>query len=1754
MDHPGFIDCAFDRGERNNGLFIMFDRSKDPGKMTRSKSAEAPCGLIGCPPKGKPGFRMMNLTLGMAACLTLHGAPSVSSILLNEIMYHPASEDAREEFLELWNRGSTSVNLRDWQFASGVHWTFPDIELEAGEYLVIAADTERFRALYPDVARVLGNWEGRLSNQGEKLQLLDAGGRVVHEVRYSDDGDWSMRVRAPVDYGHRGWIWQSPADGGGSSLELVNPSLPNEEGQNWLPSRTTGGTPGQANSVLSTNTAPLILDTVHTPPIPASSDPVKISARLLDESRESLSAQVFYRLDGAAHFNTVNLGDDGQHGDGLANDGLWSAILPAQTNGAVVEFYLEARDQQGNRRSWPSPAVEDGVSIQTLNALYQVVDAKQTFQHPLYRLVFRAVDAAELKQINLNWPAAPYPTPYQSPSRSQFNATWISEEGNKIQVRYLAGVCNRGNGSAWRQPQSYRVNFTHQFPWNDVVAVNLNAQYPIVQAAGSAVYRRAGLPLHRSHLAEARVNGLDLSTPGPPSFGVYACNEVINDDFIRRISPNDSGGSIYEGIRVAEPGANLSYLGTNPAPYRVNYFKGSNQSEDNWSDLIELARVLDTTPEAEFAPTVTNVLPVRQWLRYFALETLVVNMETCLGNGYGDDYFLYFGRQDPRALLIAHDLDTIMGQGDTAGRIEENLWRGAYNPRISRLMKAPEFAPMYFEELLDQIEQTFSPAIFHPLLGQTIAASAPTNHLQAMKDFMAARCAFVQSQIPRQLSIKVELPRQNGYYQSTRPAMDISGRADVVRCRAVTVNHQPVQWSAWEGIWWTHNLPLQPGFNTVTVRCFDPSGAVFQKDQILVWHDDGRVQQPPTRLEADATWSPAGGPFWIPQSVTVNPGVTLRILQGATILLGPDAELRIEGRLLMEGTEANPIRLDRQPDSSDNWAGLTFLTSSTTNRLSHVVLSGCAAPSAIIRASNTHLELDHVTFTNTTGSYLDLDSCSCVITDCAFPPTSNTGMISIHAPPQTGNCLLARNQFGQTGGQNDTLRIEGNGEDSPLVIIRDNVFLGTGDDHIDLAGLDAWVAGNLFQAACNSNRRSDSACAIAVSMVGDRPSMMNGIRNVFFQCDYGVQADHSSSFSLAFNTIYGMKFSAILLNAPLQNKREPHLEQQLDLDSNIIWESPAVVIAPSRSEVSSSFITARNNLLPRFDVLPTARNNWVLDPSFKHPPPLEGTTPVSVHDFVLNPNSPALSTGTWGLDRGALIPAGVFLAGGPGTVTTQTDAIFQVGGAGVTHYRFRLDEGPWSEIMPVADWIQLKLLQPGSHHLSVLGFTPANFAVPGEESTVTASWLVDPHATPSPSVRINEILARNRSAQPLNGSYPDLVELHNPGSEPVDLGGMSLSDDLNVPRAFVFPPGSILQAGGFLVLAASDKSIPEISTLGFKLSQEGDRLYLFDTPSRASRLIDTVVFGLQIADHGIGCLPDGSWGLTLPSFGSANIPCPTGNPQHLRINEWMARPFAGNDWLEIRNPDPFPVPLDGLSLTDDLIDVSRHRFPPLSFIGAGQDGYRVFQADNETAKGQDHLAFQLDAEGEGLGLFNLSGEPIDALYFGPQSLGVSQGPFPEPSRSLSFFRLHPSPGIPNQSDSSFQDTDQDGLPDDWEHFFGFNPSDNTDVALDRDQDGMNNLAEYLAGTDPNDPSSDLRLLLQAVPHQGALLSFRTPSRRVYAIESCDDLTEGHWQNLTTIGPLAQSRINTLWLEAPLVANHRYYRLRLVSQPGIQPGW
>src|SRR5438270_7887426 len=120
------------------------------------------------------------------------------NVVINEIMYHASSQNVNDEWVELYNKGGSVVDLSGWHFGKGIDFTFaPGTSIGAGQYLVVAHDLTAFHAKYPTVGNVVGGWVGQLGNNGDTVELDDTTGAAENSVGYGTNGEWAVR-----EHGH----------------------------------------------------------------------------------------------------------------------------------------------------------------------------------------------------------------------------------------------------------------------------------------------------------------------------------------------------------------------------------------------------------------------------------------------------------------------------------------------------------------------------------------------------------------------------------------------------------------------------------------------------------------------------------------------------------------------------------------------------------------------------------------------------------------------------------------------------------------------------------------------------------------------------------------------------------------------------------------------------------------------------------------------------------------------------------------------------------------------------------------------------------------------------------------------------------------------------------------------------------------------------------------------------------------------------------------------------------------------------------------------------------------------------------------------------------------------------------------------------------------------------------------------------------------------------------------------------------------
>ncbi|UCD49230.1 MAG: lamin tail domain-containing protein [Phycisphaerales bacterium] len=1560
-----------------------------------------------------------------------------ADVIISEIMYHPyadalQAENRDEEYIELFNRGSEAVSLGGWTITEGVRFGFPDVVLESGGYLVVAADVEAFAARYPEVENVVGGWDGRLSNSGETVELHDTADVVVDRVTYADNGDWSVRELGPAQYGHRGWTWRDDHDGGGKSLELANLTLSNEFGQNWIASDPNGGTPGIANSVATTDTTPLIADVGHVPVVPGPVDPVTVTARVAGAANDALTVLLRYRVDTSRYTNqtgraaypifdadsytSLAMFDDGAHGDGMARDGLYGAEVPPHPDGTVIEFYVQATDGAGHARTWPAPSIIDGEVQQVTNALYQVDAAFNPYTYwqigsqPLYYMVMTEAERGRLAYLGERR--------NQALSHAQMNGTFISVDGQDILLRYNVGIRNRGNGSRMPPPNNYRVNFPHDRRWKGVDAININSKYTYIQLLGQAVFHMAGLPALDAKRVQVRVNGQDLAPLDPERmYGSYVHLEVYDGDWADHHFPDDSGGNLYRCVSRSRY-CDLRYQGEDPASYGQAdwYRKKTNTAANDWSDLTGLTYALDESPDGTYVRDVEAVVNVDQWLRWFALMALVVNRETNLSNGYGDDYCMYRGAEDERFMLLPYDLDSVLISPDPntsiwlADRID-NL------PVIKRFLTHPEFVPRYYAQLKDLAETVLAPEQFNPLVEQLLGDWVPQQTVEAIQSFAAARRAYVLSVIPQTFTATAEIRLAGDYPAKTVPHVydrEICGTANAIETQSVLVNGQTVTWLPREGQWMlgATTLDLFPGINRMVAEAFagpEGTGRKLGEAYADVYYRTGFTNDYPqiagdgallSELNESTTWTADEGPYRITADLTVPPGVTLTIGPGTTVFFDPNVTMTIQGRLVAEGSDYELLRFTRSPDLGGTWGGLQFVDTSQDNRIAHAVIEYGRTNNGMIGLENSRLHVEHVTFDHTDLRRIRTIDSSLVVRDSRFtnvvgpgePPTTDNYSEHIWGSgvPENGQFIIEGNMFGITPGHNDAIDFDGATRPAAIPQILNNVFTGGGDDALDLE-TDAHVEGNLFMNYVEDEFNNAAGESNVISAGAGREYVV--VRNVFYHIGHVAQIKERAFMIFENNTVVDANASAFYFEIPGRT-RSPGVG--LWMDSCVFRDCPVLLenFFIDDPDWGTTEITVNRCLMPA-DWHDWGQGNVDADPLF-----------VGADDFHLRPISPARQMGACGLDMGAYVPTGASVGGEPAARTHRRDATLQVWGPGVTHYKYSLNDpdGPWSDERPIDVPITLTDLSDGdAYTVYVLGKNSAG--IWQMQANASRTWTVD--ATYR-RLQLNEIMAANETAYERGGAFPDALELYYDGPAAINLAGMSLSDDPTEPDKFVFPSGVTMNPGDYLVLWGGDNTGAGLD-LGFGLDAEGDGVFLYD---RDGTVLDSVVFGHQLPDLPLGRIgSEGDWHLTLPTLGEMNVAQPLGDPNAVKINEWLtgAAVLFTHDFIELYNPGDWPVDVGAFYLTDDPTSrPTRHEIRPLSFIGA--EGFVAFDANGVGEPGLANL--RLATDGEVVGLLDPERRMVNQIIYGPQTPDVSQGRAPDGADLLEWFAL-PTPGTAN---------------------------------------------------------------------------------------------------------------------------------------------
>ena len=717
----------------------------------------------------------------VVAFLTIQAAPAAP--VISEIMYRPGTgypENTALEYIEVHNPDATAADLSGWAFRSGVGYTFPaGSNIAAGGYAVVAASPSSVNAAF-GIGGALGPWTAgtALSNNGEKITLSKPGltpgtWTMVDEVSYATEGDWGLRFRETA---WNGWDWTTPANGGGKSLELRNPALSNDNGQNWTASTAVvGGTPGAPNTASTANVPPIIHSVKHSPAVPRSTQSVAISCVVNDEvAAASRTATLFYRnatvTSPGVFLSTAMTGD---------GTGKFTAVLAASgTDKVITEFYISSNDGTATR-TWPAATTEG----QNANCQYQVDNEVPSATADTYRITMTAAENSAFNNVS-------------SSSDRQFNQTFIALRGTESTIRYRSAMRIRGNSSRSYQFKPMRVSFPDDSAWDGVTAFNLNPRSPFLQHLGNRALQAAGLVASDTLPVELRRNGLESTTSGgsTPDYGLWARVEPDGREFVLNHWPAADTANLYSKRSPEHYWRSSGWtVPSIPSGLLDNWAKQNNSGANDWTDLTSFFSIAQSTAARHFPgvsptdvsqsnggrlsgtgawdgtaldsaelETLQTAADTGQWARFFAMKTILQDYETNISNGVDDDYSICFlpgpGNQR-RAQLLPHDLDTTFGLGDSPQSYNANglydMTEGGQSGYAFRTLLPlvgtaatpghAEFRNQYLTALRELCGSLFADSTFPAFVDNHLGNWAPASTRTAIKTFTSARCAYLLS-------------------------------------------------------------------------------------------------------------------------------------------------------------------------------------------------------------------------------------------------------------------------------------------------------------------------------------------------------------------------------------------------------------------------------------------------------------------------------------------------------------------------------------------------------------------------------------------------------------------------------------------------------------------------------------------------------------------------------------------------------------------------------------------------------------------------------------------------------------------------------------------------------------------------------------------------------------------------------------------------------------------------------------------------
>lgn len=803
----------------------------------------------------KGQFRQFTVTAPFLQLRTLGGATSYkelhfhlvgdSHIELRNIRLVPAA--GGDNLLTNGNMMSTNGNSSTGWLAQGTHWqSFMD---EDGVLHLIST--------------------GHGDNRANRVEIDCTG--LTRNVEYT------LSFEARWQYGNPRLIAQTWDHSiGGSFLVPIPENL---------------GTPGKPNSRALAAPAPQVDNLLHSPAVPKPTDPVVVTARVV--SAAPLAAvRVWHRADDANNENpwsSLPMNDEGVNGDAKAGDGIYSAtITDHQTNGRIVQFYVEAEAQNGGKCQLPRGGAEGpGLWIVDGRTNLPATLRKTRFIVSAYHLAASRTSTGQSARFNWKFPRL---------SNHYFPCTFIDDEKN---IYYGAGI--RKTGSPWTRTDDSTLDRARwMLPRDRRFRGRERFAYDNDPTQGRILHNRItryfcyllGLPANEGEFVYV------LKNNDSPRLSEEM--EPASKDFLDRIYEDGSNGQLLrtddewwfdDSWNRDYRSADWSYKNTDEAiRYHTEWMCRSREWDYDYAPFIAMVKMLSGNQFTQ--EEINRVMDPHAMSAMAAIRGYIMDWDS-LTLERGKNGFMYRRRDDGLWMLLQWDSDLAFQSDRVNGAVLGSL------PRIRNYFDKPYIRRLfnyYLEELLTKYTKDSARMLAWLDAEEQASTAYSTSRTTYLNWFNRRESRIVQ---------EINLARGGGPSGSrtapfavtappptaTTNLIDLTGTAPSA---VFSLDVEGVPGTTWEFInqqvWILRNIALQEGVNDLTIRGLDRDGNVLHTTQVSITKlgDSGPVARlalspgslhvspgQPIVADGSGSFDPEGGPLTWTWSVTPPGGATL---------------------------------------------------------------------------------------------------------------------------------------------------------------------------------------------------------------------------------------------------------------------------------------------------------------------------------------------------------------------------------------------------------------------------------------------------------------------------------------------------------------------------------------------------------------------------------------------------------------------------------------------------------------------------------------------------------------------------------------------------------------------------------------------------------------------------------------------------------------------------------------------------------------